>query len=164
MSDKIVFPLSHLLYKSGPIKATEQQELASTHNLPLDRVQSELLVLKGLIESGEIDAPKSMVKLRRLISRHLQSSLAVKHETARMRIQQLFSSSDPKYAVFMRQESGQSAKFRSIHPTLEAAIEVAREHAAGAAGHGHKDFTYYVIEIKHRVGIERGKLVDEPMK
>lgn len=164
MSDRIVFPLSHQLHKSGPIKATEQQELAATHNLPLERVQSELLVLRGLIEAGELDAPKSMVRLRRLIERHLKSSLAVKRETARMRIQQLVNASDPKYAVFMRQESGQSAKFRSIHPTLEAAIEVAREHAATAAGHGHKDFTYYAIEIKHRVGIEGGKLVDEPMK
>lgn len=31
-------------------------------------------------------------------------------------------------------------------------------------GRGHVDFTYYVVEIKHRVGIERGQIIDEPLK
>lgn len=83
--------------------------------------------------------------------------------TNRFTIQQLNNAANPKYAVFLRSISGQSAKFQALHETPETALEAARFHAAETAGHGHTDFTYYVIEIKHRVGIEHGKLVDEPM-
>ena len=83
--------------------------------------------------------------------------------SARFRIQELHQAEDPKYAVFLRSASGQSAKFRALHETSEKAIEVARFHASEAASHGSTDFTYYVVEIKHRVGIERGKLVDQSM-
>lgn len=79
-------------------------------------------------------------------------------------VQQLHSAKDPKFAVFLRSPSGQSAKFKYLHKTLEGAIEKCREYAANAVGHGHLDFTYYAVEIKHRVGIEQGKPVDEAMK
>ena len=86
------------------------------------------------------------------------------HQSPRMLVQQLHKATDPKYAVFMRSQSGQSAKFKVLHSTLDSAVETAREHAANAVGHGNVDFTYYVVEIKHRVGIEHGKPVDQPMK
>jgi len=78
-------------------------------------------------------------------------------------VQQLHNATDPKFAVFMRSDSGCSAKFKILHDTYEAALDTARHHAATTAGHGSTNFTYYVIEIKHRVGIEHGKLVDTPM-
>lgn len=84
--------------------------------------------------------------------------------TNKKTVQQLHSATDPKFAVFMRSESGQSAKFKFLHDSLETAIERCREYASNAISHGHFDFTYYAIEIKHRVGIERGKPVDESMK
>jgi hypothetical protein len=76
-------------------------------------------------------------------------------------VQQLHSATDVKFAVFMRSESGGSAKFAYLHDSLESAIETCRKYAAKAVGHGHSDFTYYAVEIKHRVGIEHGKIVDE---
>ncbi len=79
-------------------------------------------------------------------------------------VHQLHEATDPKYAVFMRSPSGHSAKFKYLHETLESAIEKCREFAASAVSHGHLDFTYYAVEIKHRVGIEQGKIVDESMK
>ena len=85
-------------------------------------------------------------------------------KTRKMAVQQLHNATDPKYAVFMRSESGHSAKFTFLHESLETAIECCRKFAANAASHGHLDFTYYAVEIKHRVGIERGKIVDEAMK
>lgn len=85
-------------------------------------------------------------------------------KTRKMAVQQLHKATDPKYAVFMRSESGHSAKFTFLHESLETAIECCRKFAASAASHGHLDFTYYAVEIKHRVGIERGKIVDESMK
>ena len=83
--------------------------------------------------------------------------------TARFRIQQLHQNESRKYAVFLRAPSGQSAKFKSLHETPEKALEVARFHASENASNGDTDFTYYVIEIKHRVGIENGKVIDKPM-
>jgi len=79
-------------------------------------------------------------------------------------VQQLHRATDPKFAVFLRSPSGQSAKFKFLHETLDSAIEKCREYAANAISHGHLDFTYYAVEIKHRVGIEQGKPVDEAMK
>jgi hypothetical protein len=78
-------------------------------------------------------------------------------------VQQLHEATDPKYAVFMRSPSGQSAKFRWLHDSLESAIERSRQYSASAAEHGHRDFTFYVVEIRHRVGIEHGKLIDQSM-
>lgn len=70
----------------------------------------------------------------------------------------------PIYAVFLRTPSGRAARFVYAHDTLESAIERCREYASRVASTGKDDFTYYAIEIKHRVGIENGKLVDEPLK
>lgn len=79
-------------------------------------------------------------------------------------VQQLHEASCPKFAIFMRSPSGHSAKFKCLHDTIESAIERSRDFAANAIGHGHLDFTYYAVEIKHRVGIERGKPVDEAIR
>ena len=79
-------------------------------------------------------------------------------------VQQLHDATDPKFAVFLRSKSGQSAKFKFLHDSLESAVEKCREYATKAISHGHLDFSYYAVEIKHRVGIERGKLGDEEMK
>lgn len=84
--------------------------------------------------------------------------------TNRHTIQQLHDATDPKFAVFMRSASGQSAKFKVLVNTLEEAIEIARQQAATTVGHGNVDFTYYAIEVRHRVGIEQGRPVDEAMK
>ena len=85
------------------------------------------------------------------------------HGERKMAVQQLHRADKPQYAVFMRSESGRSAKFKFIHETLDTAIECCRKFASNAASHGHQDFTYYAVEIKHRVGIEHGKIVDEPL-
>ena len=63
----------------------------------------------------------------------------------------------------MRSDSGCSAKFKTLHETYDVALDAARQHAATAVGHGNINFTYYVVEVKHRVGIENGKPVDAPM-
>lgn len=84
--------------------------------------------------------------------------------TNRFRVSQLPQAADPKFAVFARTPSGQSARFSVLHDTIDSAIEVAREHAAERVASGCTDFTFYIVELKHRIGIERGKLVDEPMK
>jgi hypothetical protein len=83
--------------------------------------------------------------------------------TVRHTVQQLHNATDPKFAVFMRSDSGCSAKFKTLHETYDVALDAARQHAATAVGHGNINFTYYVIEVKHRVGIENGKPVDSPM-
>lgn len=79
-------------------------------------------------------------------------------------VQQLHEADCPKYAVFMRSPSGRSARFVYLHDTLESAIECCRKFASSAVSHDKRDFTYYAVEIKHRVGIERGRPVDEPIK
>jgi hypothetical protein len=84
--------------------------------------------------------------------------------TAKEVVQQLHNAAYPKYAVFLRSPSGTRAKFKYLHDSLDSAIEKCREYAADMASIGHLDFTYYAIEIKHRVGIEHGKIVDEPLK
>jgi hypothetical protein len=76
-------------------------------------------------------------------------------------VQQLHEADCPKFAVFMRSQSGRSARFIYLHDTLESAIDCCRKFASSAVGNGQKDFTYYAIEIKHRVGIEHDKIVDE---
>ena len=84
--------------------------------------------------------------------------------TKRQTVQQLHEATSPKYAVFLRTESGKSACFKYLHDSLDSAIEFSRAKAAGLASSGELDFTYYAVEIKHRVGIEHGKIVDEPTK
>ena len=80
--------------------------------------------------------------------------------TQRFNVSQIIGIEHPKYALFLRSKSGKNAKFESLIDDEQTALEVAREFAAKVAGRGESDFTYYVIEIKHRVGIEHGKLVD----
>ena len=75
-------------------------------------------------------------------------------------IQQFDKTNSKKWAVFCRSPSGQSAKFVVLHEHCSEAIETARKHASTTASHGHQDFTYFVVELKHKVGIEDGKVVD----
>lgn len=84
----------------------------------------------------------------------------IKPTNRRFHISELGEINDPRFALFLRSPSGKSAKFVALHKTLESAVETARSHAADTAAHGCLDFTYYSVEIKHRVGIEHGKLVD----
>lgn len=80
--------------------------------------------------------------------------------TPRYRIVDLNNNLDAKYALFRRSPSGRSAHFQCLHESIESATETAREHAAESVTRGDTDFTYYIVEIKHRVGIEHGKPVD----
>ena len=84
--------------------------------------------------------------------------------TRRQAVQQLHEAVSPQYAVFLRTSDGTRAHFKYLHDSLDSAIEFSRAKAAELASSGHQDFTYYAIEIKHRVGIEHGKIVDEPTK
>ena len=89
--------------------------------------------------------------------------MIAEHRSRKFAVQQLHNATDPKFAVFMRSPSGHSAKFKYLHESLDSAVEACRTYASAAAAHGHSDFTYYAAEIRHRVGIEHGKLVDESM-
>lgn len=84
--------------------------------------------------------------------------------TNRLAVQQLHEAVSPQYAVFARSPSGLRANFKYLHDSLDSAIEFCRKLAAERASLGKLDFTFYAVEIKHRVGIERGKIVDEPLK
>lgn len=84
--------------------------------------------------------------------------------TVKQTVQQLHEAVSPKYAVFMRSESGRYARFKYLHDSLDSAVEACRRFASNMATVGHTDYTYYAVEIKHRVGIEHGKIVDEPSK
>jgi hypothetical protein len=81
--------------------------------------------------------------------------------TPRHRIIDLNNNLDAEYAVFRRSQSGRSAHFQAIHETEALALEVARIHASESVARGDTDFTYYVVQIKHRLGIENGKPVDK---
>ena len=84
--------------------------------------------------------------------------------TRRQAVLQLHEATSPKYAVFTRSPSGLRANFKFLHDSLESAIECCRRYAADRVSDGQVDFTYYAVEIKHRVGIEHGKIVDELLK
>jgi hypothetical protein len=88
----------------------------------------------------------------------------VEEPTNRRAVQQLHEATSPQYAVFLRTSAGTRAHFKYLHDSLDSAIEFSRAKAAELASNGQLDFTYYAVEIKHRVGIERGKVVDEPTK
>jgi hypothetical protein len=81
----------------------------------------------------------------------------------KLAVQQLRDAGCPKYAVFLRSPSGTRAHFKYLHDSIESATERCREYAADMASRGHVDYTYYAVEIKHRVGIEGGKIVDAPV-
>jgi hypothetical protein len=85
------------------------------------------------------------------------------HKSRKRAIQQLHAATDPKFAVFLRTASGKHAQFRYLHDSLESAIECCRHFSSRVVADGCLDFTYYAVEIKHRVGIERGKPVDQAM-
>ena len=63
------------------------------------------------------------------------------------------------FAVFRRGQSGVSARFKTLHSTKESAMSAAQEHCANGVATGNTDFTYYVVEIKAKMGIEHGKFV-----
>jgi hypothetical protein len=84
--------------------------------------------------------------------------------TKKQAVQQLHEAASPQYAVFVRSPSGLRAHFKYLHDSLDSAVECCRRLAAERASCGQLDYTCYAVEIKHRVGIERGKIVDEPMK
>lgn len=83
--------------------------------------------------------------------------------TNRFTVQQLNYSNHSKFAVFARTIAGQAARFNVLYETEDEALHVARNHASDRASNGSTDFTFYVVEIKHRVGIEHGKPIDKPM-
>ena len=84
--------------------------------------------------------------------------------TNKRAVLQLHEATSPQYAVFARSPSGIRANFKYLHDSLDSAIEFCRKLAAERAASGYLDFTYYAVKIKHRVGIEHGKIVDEPTK
>ena len=84
--------------------------------------------------------------------------------TKRQTVQQLHEATSPKYAVFLRTPAGNRAHFKYLHDSLDSAVEFSRAKAAELISAGQLDFTYYAVEIKHRVGIEHGKIVDQSSK
>jgi hypothetical protein len=81
----------------------------------------------------------------------------------RIYTQQLDEFPDQKWAVFTREPSRNAAYFRCLLASKEEATEIARGFASEAVGRGWIDFTYYVVQIQHRVGIEKSKPVDQPV-
>jgi hypothetical protein len=81
----------------------------------------------------------------------------------RVYTQQLDEYPEKKWAIFAREPSRNAAYFRCLLDGQEVATDIARGFAAEAVGRGWVDFTYYVVEIKHRVGIEKSKPIDLPV-
>jgi hypothetical protein len=70
---------------------------------------------------------------------------------------------DPHWALFLREKgrkSGRSAFFQCLVDSKESAVEIARQYASEQAQRGNVEFAYYVVELKHQVGIKGGKIVD----
>lgn len=63
------------------------------------------------------------------------------------------------FALFGRSPSGGRAHFKYLFDNESEAIEAGQRFSSDLVAAGHTDFTYYVIEIKSRMGIENGKLV-----
>lgn len=79
---------------------------------------------------------------------------------------ELEKATDPHWALFLRdgtRKNGKAAFFKCLLSSKEAAIDVARDYASEQAKHGHRDFSYYVVELKHHVGIIDGKLIDKSL-
>lgn len=83
--------------------------------------------------------------------------------TRRYLIADIANHPDKKYALFLRSKSGGNAHFSCLIGDEQEAINVARQFASDVVSRGEIDFTYYVVELKHRVGIEHGKPVDKAM-
>ena len=66
-----------------------------------------------------------------------------------------------KFALFVRSPSSNSAKFRLLFDSKEAACEKAQEYFVKRVADGKTNFTFYVVELKHMIGIEDGKLIDK---
>jgi hypothetical protein len=81
-------------------------------------------------------------------------------KTRRERIQHLTESDGARFAIFLRNRKGNKAEFTTIHKSHAEALDVARLHAADMASQGKTDYTFYVVQIAHKVGIESGKIVD----
>lgn len=73
----------------------------------------------------------------------------------------LSANPNKRYALFVRGGNASSAKFKFAFETQEEAINKANEYASQRVANGHHDFTFYVVHIKNRIGIEGGKLVNE---
>ena len=87
-------------------------------------------------------------------------------EMNRCYLLELDKASNPQWALFLRdgtRKNGKAAFFQCLLPSKESAVEVARQYAAEQAQHGHLDFSYYVVELKHHVGIVGGKLIDKSL-
>jgi hypothetical protein len=81
----------------------------------------------------------------------------------RIYTQQLDQHPNKKWAIFTREPSRNAAYFRCLLGSESEATDIARGYAAEAVSRGWVDFTYYVVEIKHRVGIEKSKPIDLPV-
>lgn len=164
MSDKITFPLTHEVYKSCSIKPEELIEIAARFNLPLERTRAAVTDMAAAMRDGTLPALRTASKLRRFIRNKIAQDIKPREATLRSRLMKSFAENpDAKFAVFRRSASGRAAYFQALHPDEDKAREVARLHASESVSLGHKDFTYFVIELKHRVGIENGKPVDEAL-
>jgi hypothetical protein len=64
------------------------------------------------------------------------------------------------WAIFTRKPKGEGASFYCLLPNEKTAMEVARQYASESVGRGELDFTYYVMQITHKVGMEDMKPVD----
>lgn len=162
MSDKITFPLTHEVYKSCSIKPEELIEIAARFSLPLERVHAAITDMAAAMRDGTLPTLRTSSKLRRFVRNKIAEDIKPKEPTMRARLMRSFTETpNAKFAVFRRSASGRAAYFQALHPDEDKAREVARTHASESVGYGHKDFTYFVVELKHRVGIENGKPVDE---
>lgn len=63
------------------------------------------------------------------------------------------------FALFGRSPSGGRAHFKYLFDNESDAVEAAQRFSSKLVADGHTDFTYYVVEIKSRMGIEGGKYV-----
>jgi hypothetical protein len=84
-------------------------------------------------------------------------------EQKRVYANELKNHPNHKWAIFTREVKGSAAYFRCLLDSESKAIEIARDYASEAVVRGWADFTYYIVEIKHRLGIEDGKPIDKPM-
>ena len=161
MLEDIIFPLSHKFRKSQAINPTEQRELSAHFDLPIERVVKELHAIIERMKSGEVTPPTKAKSLRNLIRHQFEIHVCPKQTALEKKIALLNNKLNARYAVFRRSKSGRAAYFQIPIASQEEAIEVARQYAADSVARGDTDFTYYVVELKHRVGIEHGKLVDQ---
>lgn len=71
---------------------------------------------------------------------------------------------DVKYALFVRSPTAGSAKFRFAFSDINEAKERAQEYFVKRVADGKDDFTFYIVELKHMIGIENGVFIDKEMK